>query len=188
VNTMDDKDFDYTAYVVEHVGNVQIVWEEVSKRCKGEHWLDDFYYFTIKSLIEHHDESKYSADEFQGYRQWFFPEEGDKKSQARFDFAWNHHQKHNPHHWQYWLMWKPKGTIVLNMPFPYVFEMLCDWSAMSLAFDDTPSEFYEKNNDGMFLADNTRMCIERHLPLFDESVEAIRHIHHEPTGRSAKNE
>ena len=35
------------------------------------------------------------------------------------------------------------------MPFPYLFEMLADWSAMSIKFGDMPREFAEKNQDAM---------------------------------------
>ena len=169
------QEIDYTLYVCEHVENVKAVWRELSNNlCKGEFWIEDYSYFGIDALIKQHDRSKLDNDEFNGYRQWFFPEVEGQKFKPAFDAAWNHHQKHNQHHWQYWLMWKPEGTEALPMPFEYVVEMLCDWSAMSLKFGDTPSGFYAGQKDKILLHENARGCVERWLPLFDKAVENIR--------------
>ena len=117
-------------------------------------------------MIENHDKSKFSANEFQGYRQWFYPEKGQNKNKVLADLAWNHHQKFNPHHWQYWLMWHPEKTIALDMDLKYIIEMLCDWTAMSYKFGVTPELFYNKDKYGMFLSEGTRLTVEYWLPFF----------------------
>lgn len=97
---------------------------------------------------------------------------GDKYTQpwvdARFDAAWNHHQKANPHHWQYWVLHEDSGaTKVLDMPMRYIVEMLADWRGASTAItgkDDTRN-WYLKNRTKMLLCPKARVWIESELGL-----------------------
>ena len=51
-------------------------------------------------------------------------EEYDKRKED-FNVAWNHHQKNNPHHWQYWILTNSDGsTKVLDMPYENIIEMM----------------------------------------------------------------
>lgn len=52
-----------------------------------------------------------------------------------FDMAWNHHQKRNKHHWQYWIltMDDQEDNKVLEMPDECLYEMLADWRGASRA-------------------------------------------------------
>ena len=50
-----------------------------------------------------HDWSKFTRAEWGGYVAHFYQDKT-PATQAGFDRAWNHHQKANPHHWQYWLL------------------------------------------------------------------------------------
>ena len=92
----------------------------------------------------------YSADDIQ---------DGD------FELAWNHHQKHNDHHWQYWIRLGDDGTI-LYIPMPDVCrrEMLADWrgAGRALGKPDTGS-WYRANADKMKLHKQTRDWIEAQL-------------------------
>jgi hypothetical protein len=77
-----------------------------------------------------HDLSKLSPLEFITYANCFYTQSG--KSQYietdAFNQAWNHHQKCNKHHWQYWQLKRDAGDVVnLKMPHIYVDEMLADW-------------------------------------------------------------
>lgn len=168
---MTTKEIEYTKYIDNHISNIKQVWKDIQPLLVGYNWLDDFMHFTIDKLIEVHDISKYCIEEFEGYRQWFYPEAGMDKSESEFKYAWNHHQKTNQHHWQYWVMVENKEIKSLKIPFIYIFEMLCDWTAMSYKFNDLPSEFYNKNKDDMILEETTTMCIENWLPLFDQLVK-----------------
>jgi len=164
-----EQDKQYLSYIDEHINNVKLVWKELQQFLKNEFWLDDHSYFCIQKLIEEHDKSKYNEDEFYGYRQYFYPEENKTKSRCCFSQSWNIHQKTNKHHWQYWVMIEDSGKqIILEMPFFFIVELLCDWTAMSVKFNNKPSEWYQKNKDKMLFADSTIACIERWLPLFDE--------------------
>ena len=92
----------YDIYLSEHISNV----------VKGFEWIrenaPELLEGTTPNLeieIENHDASKYSDEEYDAYDNYFYGHySDDMKSQVEYDFdvAWNHHQKNNPHHWQYW--------------------------------------------------------------------------------------
>ena len=182
-----EKEQEYMKYIEEHMNNVAKVWEDMQPTLVGEFSLFNDHRNKLIDQILAHDLSKYSSEEFDAYRAKFFPEKDGSNEDSykqlvkeRFVCAWNHHQKSNPHHWQYWIMWAPEGSTILEMPFEYMFEMLCDWTAMSYKFKDTPIAFWKKNKDTMLLHEKTIKSIERWLPLFD----AIAKIHNE--GESKK--
>lgn len=132
-----------------------------------------------------HDMSKFRPDEWVPYADWFYgggadaPEYnyGDAKSQLgdmhtrpwykrRFDEAWNHHQKRNPHHYQYWLLTMDSGeTVTLEMPDRYRREMLADWRGAGRAINgrDETLEWYTRNRENMILHPSTRAWIEHQL-------------------------
>jgi hypothetical protein len=105
------------------------------------------------------------------WRNWL----GDKYTQAwvdrRFDEAWNHHQKRNPHHWQYWVLLCDNGRIYcLEMPDRYRKEMLADWrgAGMAISGRDETREWYLKNRAKMQLHLNTRFWVEQSLGIGQE--------------------
>lgn len=53
-----------------------------------------------------HDWTKFLPVEWTPYARTFYAPDGSKqyKPDPLFDHAWNHHQKANSHHWQYWLL------------------------------------------------------------------------------------
>lgn len=163
----------YTDYINEHINNVKLIWYNF-KDLNATYNLKSE---KINYLINCHDLSKFSNEEYEGYRLKFYPEKNEEKNEEKndliFKHAWNHHQKSNPHHWQYWVMWKNKESIALEMDYEYVIEMLCDWSAMSLKFKDYPSNFYNKNKNNMLLHKNTIVLIEGLLLNFNRVVEIL---------------
>ena len=70
-----------------------------------------------------HDLSKFRPSEFIPYARYFYEKDGSKKTvrdktgyykptdtrNVAFEYAWNHHQKRNKHHWQYWLLQYERG-------------------------------------------------------------------------------
>ena len=117
----------------DYLKNVQGVFNSVLEVLK--HTVSTEELKELECLIKEHDNSKLTEKEFDPYCQWFFNDDN-PKDKTKFNEAWNHHQKANPHHWQYWIMWKSGGSIALDMPLVYVLEMLCDWAAMSRKFDN----------------------------------------------------
>lgn len=84
-----------------------------------------------------HDWSKFSPLEAPHYARQFF---GDKSDPLGFSYAWNHHQKINKHHWEYWVPVSGhnrggyKDGEPLPMPEPYVREMVADWLGATRAY------------------------------------------------------
>jgi hypothetical protein len=84
-----------------------------------------------------HDWSKFTPSEFGPYKRYFFDRKDEFKAgkldpnkvSADFDRAWNHHQKANKHHWDYWVMPGDKISQPRPIPMPetYVAEMVADW-------------------------------------------------------------
>jgi hypothetical protein len=115
-----------------------------------------------------HDLSKFHPREWFAYVNFFY---GGKRpdellAQFYFDRAWNHHQKRNPHHWQYWLLYRDDGSIeCLPMPDRYRREMLADWrgAGMAITGKDDTRNWYFKNHTKMQLHPSTRAWIEIQL-------------------------
>lgn len=88
--------------------------------------------------------------------------------QRRFDAAWNYHQKSNPHHWQYWVLYEDSGKVAcLPMPDRYRREMLADWRGAGMAINgkDNTRNWYLKNRTNMLLHPGTRQWVESQLDL-----------------------
>lgn len=161
---------DYIAYIQNHVSNLRKVWKVLRSGVTTEIRTG------VDNLISKHDDSKYNDPEFEPYRKNFFPvclEDENPKTNG-FQSAWNHHQKSNPHHWQYWIMWEKGEILTLPMELNYLLEMLCDWSAMALHFGDTPLDYYNKNKHNMLMHEQTFILIDKWLPLFQEAVLSFR--------------
>ena len=111
----------------------------------------------FNEIIQEHDESKYSEEEFEAYAQHFY---GDKNNDFEFDQAWKHHWQNNEHHPEYWL-----GE---DMPLIYILEMLCDWGSFSIAsgnLEELSKYYYSqaKDDEEKNLSDNTKIIIEEIL-------------------------
>lgn len=134
-----------------------------------------------------HDWSKFLPSEWIPYTQYFYGEhrwetvndingiffslgasEKDTKAywKERFNEAWNHHQKRQPHHWQYWVLLNDSGSVeVLPMPDEYRKEMLADWRGAGRAINgvDETATWYAANKDKMQLHPDTRRWVEKEL-------------------------
>lgn len=148
-----------------------------------------------------HDLSKFTPTEWFGYTNYFYARETVKKRlallalhpdrevvreesaeltalldhwKAKFNEAWNHHQKANKHHWQYWVLRNDDGKVVaLKMPDRFVREMVADWAGASLAirgYDDTLN-WYAKNRDLMMLHEETRKRVEELIGYVSREVQ-----------------
>lgn len=122
-----------------------------------------------------HDWSKFLPGEWFPYVDFFY---GKKDIQGRslgavghyhkpgdshaFDSAWNHHQKANPHHWQYWILIRDTGeNLALLMPEKYTREMVADWRGAGMAQGKPDTwAWYLANKDKMTLHSETRRLVE----------------------------
>lgn len=114
-------------------------------------------------LLILHDISKFRPGEWFTYARTFYSPSGESQYQPGLlgegmSVGWNHHQKRNKHHWQYWMItWDKGNTECLPMPDRYRAEMLADWrgAGRALGFPDTRA-WYAKNRDNIKLHPDTR--------------------------------
>lgn len=126
----------------------------------------------------HHDQSKYSVEEFAPYDKYFYGKEKTAEVEANFNYAWLHHIHHNPHHWQYWVLIHDEAnepTEALAMPSIYILEMVCDWLSFSWAKGDLTEIFkwYDEHKDNMILHTETRKKIDILLGAIREYTDEL---------------
>lgn len=155
----------YNTYLYNHISNVQ----------KGYIWLKEHLPYTIfevenqaistNTLIEEHDKSKYSPEEYDAYDKYFYGGNRSYSVVKDFNYAWLHHIHMNPHHWQYWVLIHDdpeESEEILEMPGNYIIEMVCDWWAFSWQKEDLYEIFswYDSHKDYIKLAPTTRKTVE----------------------------
>lgn len=159
----------YNYYIREHKKNVT----------KGFEWLrnnlpeifeDVLMINTCENIallnfINEHDRSKYEAEEYNAYDEYFYGRNQSYEVVQDYNKAWLHHIHNNPHHWQHWILINDdpgKGEIILDMPDVYIIEMICDWWSFSWKQDNLNEIFkwYEEHKDYIKLSDYTRKKVE----------------------------
>lgn len=155
---------EYDNYLTEHKGNV----------ARGFHWIQEH----LPELIpvedgigyEHqicfaHDTSKNESDEYDAYDAYFYGRNRSFQMVQDFNYAWLNHIHRNPHHWQHWILLNDEpneGEIILDIPYHYILEMICDWWAFSWAKGDLTEIFnwYDQHKSYMKLSEKTRKTVE----------------------------
>lgn len=163
----------YDRYLENHKANVR----------KGFEWIRD----NIPEIVEvidnlewqiciNHDFSKTDPEEYDAYDAYFYG--GNRSYSVVEDFrrAWLHHIHMNPHHWQHWVLINDdpgEGEIVLDMPYLYIIEMICDWWSFSWSKGDLTEIFnwYSEHKDYMKLSDTTRKSVEYILGKIEEKLK-----------------
>lgn len=143
-----DKQLEYCNYIIEHKNNVKRAWEEFKIKAKHESIIhDDYQYWTMNELVDNHDSSKFSSEEFESYRKQFYPINQKEKddNELEFEKAWKHHYNNNPHHWQYYFS-EDKNQEYSYCHF-YIIEMMLDWQAMGYKFGGDAYTYYQSNKN-----------------------------------------
>ena len=78
----------YVDYITDHKENVNKAFHEYLKPLRYEF---DFCMSDMLNRIYEHDDSKFGASEFEPYRKWYYPINGEERDEAAFDKAWKHH-------------------------------------------------------------------------------------------------
>lgn len=166
---------EYDKYLDGHLNGVKEAFNQFRNLSILDPVVDDQTMTATKELIDKHDSSKFGIEEYDAYANYFYRERGSQSADEKFNFAWNHHIHHNPHHWQYWVLINDEDEPKINpldMPIPYIIEMLCDWNSFSKKDpNSTADKWYEKNKENMILSSHTKYFIERLLPYFSSPVE-----------------
>lgn len=151
-NEQKDKEVIYKNYVDCHIKLVNESYNEIVNNNNIYNLLLNKYFnFSKQSLdsvisylniaIQMHDYSKYSKEEWDPYRRYFYPINENEKKAAEEDMniAWKHHYENNDHHWEHW------KNNVDKMPIRAVIEQCADWIAMSKYFKNgTALDFYNE--------------------------------------------
>ncbi|WP_253298871.1 DUF5662 family protein [Paenibacillus barcinonensis] len=145
----------YFLYVTEHKLNVFI-----------ECWHEGLY---VQGVF--HDLSKFYPQEFFPYAVKFYANQKDEDIELRWKNAWLHHQNHNKHHWEYWIV-NRNTREALPMPPKYIIEMVCDWRSFSRKWGRRvkDSNLAERmmNSEDVILHPDTRKSLELLLKLKGE--------------------
>ena len=164
---------EYKDYIDNHRKMVQKAWEIIKDATVkygedswGQH--NNCHAFTFISLIiEEHDKSKYSPEEFEAYRKRFYPVTGEEYDKNELQRAWGHHLENNLHHWQ--------SMKAVNYNHPYILEhtveMICDWFAMAMQFNEGHRDYYENNKDKIELQDWQHELVEEIYCALDKWTE-----------------
>ena len=120
-----------------------------------------------------HDWTKFLPREWRPYAEYFYgewrkedPRMNDglasPNTEAQFEYAWNHHQHKNDHHWQFWVRLGDDGTkLVLPMSEVAMREMVADWMGAGrvLGKPDTLA-WYTEQRDNQDIHIQTRRWVE----------------------------
>lgn len=166
---------EYRDYIDNHILNVQEAWRiinEATTKYKLNSWGQQNgcnVHMVIDGFIKNHDKSKYCPEEFEGYRKKFYPVIDEDFKESEFNEAWKHHQEHNLHHWQ------SMKAINYDHPFilGYTIEMICDWFAMAMQFNEGHRDYYNKNKDNIELLDWQHELIEKIYNALDMWVAEV---------------
>ena len=184
----------YEEYLTDHIANVKKGYEWLKENLPDlvseDNYFDETaYYGELDDIIATHDHSKYTKIpdrdeyydlrcEYDAYADYFYgPEKTDEVKQA-FDRAWLAHIHANPHHWQHWLLQNDDpdiGLRVLDMPYVFIIECICDWWSFSWKENNLGEIFnwYEKNKAGIILSAKTRRTIESILDELKKKLEEV---------------
>ena len=157
----------YDEYIAEHKTNVQNAYEWLTSNIP-ELFEEPDCKILCDSIIAKHDDSKYESDEYWSYDEYFYGGNRSYKVVNNFNHAWLHHIHHNEHHWQHWVLNNDdpdKGEIVLDMPYVYIIEMICDWWSFSWKKGNLYELFdwFKEHQEYMKLSDHTRKTVNNIL-------------------------
>ena len=153
---LDDYQEEYKNYIIEHKANVKKFADWLVENLP-ELFTEATDPETFYELIEEHDESKWSEEEFEPYAQRWH---GNKEKTFEYEEAWKHHWMNNEHHPEFWL-----GE---DMPYIYILEMICDWGSFGMKKGNLRelSDFYynkARDDEEKNLSDATKEIIEEIL-------------------------
>ena len=162
----------YDQYLDEHKDGVKKAYEWIKVFMPD--LLQPGYDYEWQILI--HDKSKQCTDEYLAYDDYFYGGNRSYKVVEEFNKAWLLHIHRNPHHWQHWVLINddPKeGEIILDMPYNYIIEMICDWWSFSFRTGNLYEIFnwYDNHKDYMKLSDKTRKSVETILVMIKAKLD-----------------
>ena len=149
---------EYNDILIEHRHNIRKAYSWIKENLP-ELLIPEYSYLWN---IYYHDESKLSYNEYQAFNEFTFYERTEDVIN-KYRRAQLEHRHKNPHHWEYWvLQTSDTPPTPLDMDYPYIIEMICDWWSFSWAADNLFLIFYwyDKHKDNIMMSDKTRTTVE----------------------------
>lgn len=153
---------EYNKYLQEHRNNVAAAfyWIQASlpELLKGNYDYE-------RQITADHDTSKSDIEEYVAYDEYFYGKDQSYQIKHEFNKAWLRHIHNNPHHWQHWILVNddPKeGETLIDMPYNYVIEMICDWWSFSFKQNklDEIFNWYNDHKKYIKISNNTLRNVE----------------------------
>lgn len=170
---------DYKKYMKNHLSGVRKGYAWAKKYCPllfAKELFNGDPKRIMKRTIAKHDKSKYSKEEISAYDRHFYHK--DKEKPGEFSQAWNHHQKFNKHHWQYWIInnGATREQEILDMPYENILEMVFDWWSFSWNKDSLYDifDFYNNNKTNIILSKTTRDTLEKILSTIRHKLDELK--------------
>lgn len=158
----------YRRYIEEHQSLVKKAYLKFEKINEKINLLNEEERKCLNNDINHHDDSKFDVEEFEGYRIHYFPcsYENPNEFQELYLRAKKHHYENNDHHPQ-----NPSRRNGLNKI--ACIHNILDWIGMSYKFKDDVWAFYNNSNIKQYLNPKEKNYIEEILEQFKEYKDVI---------------
>lgn len=155
---------EYSEYLSSHISNVQRGYHFIKENIPE--MLEDCNEDLLEHNIMHHDDSKFSKEEFMPYAYNFYAPKRTKEIRENFKKAWKHHYTHNKHHPEFW-----NG---LDMPKEYIIEMICDWRSFSWRNNNLGEifNFWKKaiHSETKTMSENTKKIMQEKLNILKNAL------------------
>lgn len=197
----------YDIYLKRHIGavlhNVSWFFQNISPEVM-DNIFPNLDPTLVSAMAANHDASKYMEEEYQAYDQYFYQNgKNSAEGKMKFDYAFLHHVRRNPHHWQYWVLIDDDGydnidghqVKALDMPDNDILEMLADWWSFSYnqylevlnkedsSFDEAYDElynvfdWYKEHENSIIFSTETKNKVERFLDVMRHTLDTNRVLH-----------
>lgn len=180
---------EYLKYLENHISGVQKAFKKyfisIIDKSENDFEAGTFDMFSLDDMkrsitklikdnsIVNHDKSKYSDEEFDGYRLYFDPtpyeqtlgEDFHKMVINKFNSAWKHHYSNNDHHPHFWINIKEDRYV--DMPLYAIIHMLSDWASFSINNGGSTIEWWtnEAKDERKCMTDNTIKVVDKVLKI-----------------------
>lgn len=162
----------YDQYLENHNANVKKAFEWFRKNLP-ELLMGNYDY--EYQIVYGHDASKVNPDEYEAYDAYFYGGNRSFSVVRNFKIAFLNHIHRNPHHWQHWILIQDdpnEDEIIMEMPYNYMIEMICDWWSFSWAKGNLNEIFtwYDEHKEHIKLGYVTRYNLETILRQMKEKL------------------
>jgi hypothetical protein len=152
---------EYNQYLQEHRANVAAAFYWMQQNMPGI-LIGNYDY--EQQITAAHDLSKFGPEEYSAYDAYFYGSDESYAVKEIFNYAWLHHIHNNPHHWQHWILDNDdpnEGEVLMDIPYNYVIEMICDWWSFCFKQGNLYGiyDWYNAHKSYMKLSNSTRTTV-----------------------------